>query len=372
MTRSYIGIAVNDEEARMFAPRPIAQHLPDPYAAEPRMGTAIRYLATVMLCTLLLQSGEAAGQPLKIRIGWVVPTTDWALLMLEKRDLARHMGKSYELEPVRFASSPTVITAMANSELDIGNLAFSTLALAIENAGLKDLRVIADLIQDGVAGHFSNQFYVLRDGDIHRVEDLKGKAVASPGAGGAIDIAMRTMLLRHGLAEKRDYTVVEAPMPAMKAMLKDRKVDLAPGVPPFAFDPEFNQIGRVLFTQREALGPTQMIVLTARQGFLERNRAAVTDLLEDNLRIAAWYLDPRNQSEVVKIAARIAKQPEERFAGWLLTGRDYYRDPKMLPNIQVLQANIEQQRKLGFLKRAPDVSAHVDLSAVKEAAARLD
>src|SRR5829696_4160430 len=166
------------------------------------MGAAIRFLATLIVCTLLLQHGAAESQPLKIRIGWVVPTTDWALLMLEKRDLARHMGKSYELEPVRFASSPTVITAMANGELDIGNFAFSTLALAIENAGLKDLRVIADLIQDGVSGHFSNQFFVLRDGGIQRVEDLKNKAVASPGAGGAIDIAMRAMLSRHGLAEK--------------------------------------------------------------------------------------------------------------------------------------------------------------------------
>ena len=336
------------------------------------MGAAKLLLATILSCALLFQHGAAASEPVKIRIGWVVPTTDWVLLMLEKRDLARHMGKTYELEPVRFASSPTVITAMANGELDIGNLAFSTLALAIENAGLKDLRVIADLIQDGVADHFSNQFFVLRDGGIQRVEDLKGKVIASPGAGGAIDIAMRTMLLRHGLVEKRDYTVVEAPMSAMKAMLKDRKVDLVPGVPPFAFDPELGQIGRVLFTQRDALGPTQMIVLTARQAFLERNRAAMTDLLEDNLRIARWYLDPQNHGEVVKIAARITKQPEERFAGWLLTSRDYYRDPKMQPNVQVLQANIEQQRQLGFLRQAPNVASHVDLSAIKEAAARLE
>jgi sulfonate transport system substrate-binding protein len=336
------------------------------------MGAAIRFLATITVCALLLQHGAVAGEPIKIRIGWVVPTTDWALLMLEKRDLARHMGKTYELEPVRFTSSPTVITAMASGELDIGNLAFSTLALAIENAGLKDLRVISDMIQDGVAGHFSNQFLVLRDGGVQRVEDLKGKAIASPGAGGAIDIAMRTMLLRHGLVDKRDYTVVEAPMPAMKAMLKDRKVALVPGVPPFAFDPDFGQIGRVLFTQRDALGPTQMIVLTVRQPFLERHRAAITDMFEDNLRIARWYLDPQNHEQVAKIAARLAKQPEERFAGWLLTGRDYYRDPKMLPNVQVLQANIEQQRQLGFLKRAPDIASYVDLSVVKEAAARLD
>lgn len=325
-------------------------------------------LAALLLCAAI---GARAAEPVKIRIGWVVPITDWALLMLEKRDLARHMGQSYVLEPVRFASSPTVITALANGELDLGNLAFSTLALAIENAGMQDLRVIADLFQDGVGDHYTNEFFVLRDGGAATVEDLKGKAIATPGIGGAIDIAMRVTLRRHGLEDKRDYTTVEAAMPAMKAMLAERKVALAPGVPPFAFDPEWRRIGRVLFTQKEALGPSQMIVLTARRGFIERNRAALADLFEDNLRIARWYLDPQNHDEAVRIAARLTKQPEERFADWLFTGRDYYRDPEMLPNIAALQANIDLQREVGFLKEPLDIRNYIDLDAVKEAAARL-
>src|SRR2546430_6702439 len=42
------------------------------------------------------------------------------------------------LEPMRFQGTPAVITALANNEIDLGNLAFSSLALAIENAGLED------------------------------------------------------------------------------------------------------------------------------------------------------------------------------------------------------------------------------------------
>ena len=45
------------------------------------------------------------------------------------------------------------------------------------------------------------------------MEDLKGKVIATPGAGGARDIAMRVMLRRQGFEEKRDYTMIEAPMP---------------------------------------------------------------------------------------------------------------------------------------------------------------
>src|SRR5216684_5797654 len=208
-------------------------------------------LAGIFITVLFAHCTAEAIEPVKIRIGWVVPISDWALFMVEKRELARHFGKSYVMEPVRFASSPSVITAMANNELDIGNLAFSTLALAIQNAGMHDLRVISDLFQDGVAGYYTNEYFVHRDSTIKRIEDLKGRAIATPGVGGAIDIAMRVMLRKHGLEDKRDYSMAETPMATVKAMLMERKVDLVPGVPPFSLDPEMRKIGNVLFTQRE-------------------------------------------------------------------------------------------------------------------------
>ena len=87
-----------------------------------------------------------------------------------------------------------MITAIANNELEVSNLAYSSLAIAIENAGLDDIRVIADEFQDGVPGYFSEQFYVRKDSGINKVEDLKGKVVATFGGGSAVDVAMRAML----------------------------------------------------------------------------------------------------------------------------------------------------------------------------------
>jgi NitT/TauT family transport system substrate-binding protein len=340
-------------------------------AMEEAMGWRTFAVAGILIAGLLAAGEASAAEPVKIRVGWVVPITDWVLFMNEKREITRHLGKSYVMEPVRFASSPTVITALANDGIDVGNLAFSTLALAIRNAEIGDLRVISDLFRDGVANHYSNEFFVGRDAAIAKVEELKGKVIATPGAGGAIDIAMRVMLRRHGLEEKRDYTMLEAPMPTMKVMLAERKVDLAPGVPPFAFDPDMRNIGRVLFTQRDALGPTQMLVLTARRQFLEKNRAAMIDFLEDNLRVVRWYLDPANHDDAVGIAAKLTKQPAEKFADWLFTQRDYYRDPNMVPDVPLLQANIDLQREVGFLKEPIDITKYVDLSFVQEAGGRL-
>ena len=320
----------------------------------------------------LVVVGAAHGaEPVKIRASWVVAPSDWTPLLLEKPDLMRHQGKSYAFEPIRFQGTPAVITALANNELELGNLAFSSLALAIQNAGLEDLRIVGDQFKDGAEGHYTNQFFVLKDSPVQKVADLKGRIVATNAAGSAVDIAMRAMLRKHGLEDKRDYTMIEAPFPTMKAMLTQKKADLAPFVAPFSFDPELKQIARPLFAQKDAIGTTQMIVWVARKGFLEKNRAAMVDFMEDSLRVVRWYLDPKNHGEVAQIAARVTKQPPERFADWLFTDKDYARSPDLLPDLAALQANIEVQRDLGFLKGPIDVQKYTDLSIVREAAQRL-
>ncbi len=180
----------------------------------------------------LLAAPAFAQQPVKIRVAWTAPVSNWASILLEKKDLAKHLGKSYTLEPVRYAGTPLMITALANGELEIANLAYSTIAIAIKNAGLEDLRVIADEFRDGVEGRYTNEYYVLRDGPIQKVSDLKGKVVATNAAGSAVDVAMKAMLRKAGLEDKRDYTVLEAPFPTMRAMLAEKKVDLIPAVLP--------------------------------------------------------------------------------------------------------------------------------------------
>jgi sulfonate transport system substrate-binding protein len=332
----------------------------------------MRALRSVLAGTILLAVGTAHGaEPVKIRASWIVAPSDWTPLLPEKPDLMKNNGKTYAFEPVRFQGTPAVITALANNEIELGNLAFSSLALAIQNAGLEDLRIVGDQFKDGTEGHYSNQFFVLKDSPVRKVEDLKGKIVATNAAGSAVDIAMRAMLRKHGLEDKRDYTVVEAPFPTMKAMLAQKKADLASFVAPFSFDPELGQIARPLFSQREALGPTQMIVWVARTDFLQKNRAAMIDFFEDSVRVVRWYLDPKNHDEAVQIAAKITKLKPELFAGWLFTRKEYARSPDLLPDLAALQSNIDVQRDLGFLKGPIDVQKYADLTLVKEAAQRV-
>jgi sulfonate transport system substrate-binding protein len=303
-------------------------------------------------------------------VSWIAPITNWAPMLPEKKELARHLGQSYVLEPVRYVGTPQMITALANGELEIANLAFSTLPIAIQNAGLEDLRVIADELQDGVGDYYSQEYMVLADGPVKKIDDLKGKVVATVAAGAAVDVAIKTMLRKHGLQDKRDYAMVEAPLPTMRAMLADKKADLVPVVLPFALDPELRRIARPLFYNRDVVGVTQLLVWTARQSFLDKNRAAMVDFMEDTLRITRWFLDPANRSEVMAIAGRVTKQPPERF-DWPFTTKDYYHAPNMVPNLDALQRNVALMKDLGFVKIDVDVKRHSDLSIIDEAAKRL-
>jgi sulfonate transport system substrate-binding protein len=321
------------------------------------------------LCAVLC-AGTASADPLKIRGAWVAPVSNWASIWLEKNDLARHFGQSYVFESVHYAGTPPMITATAAGELEIGDLAYSTLPIAIENAGMDDLRVVADEFQDGFPGYRADDFEVLADGPIHKVEDLKGKVVATNAAGSGVDVAMRAVLRKHGLEANRDYTIIEAPFPAMRAMLAEKKVDLIPTVLPFALDPELKKIARPLFSITDAIGVSQFAMWTARKGFIDANRPALVDFMEDTMRIEHWYLDPKNHDAVAAIAGRITKQPPERF-GWLFTKNDYYRARDMRPDLDALQKNVDMTRDLGFVKASFDVKAHSDLSLVEEAAKRL-
>jgi NitT/TauT family transport system substrate-binding protein len=313
---------------------------------------------------------RAQAAPVKFRVGWVVVPASMAPLVLEKKDILKHFGQSYVAEATRFEGTPPVITALASGELDIGPLAFSSFALAIQNAHMDDLRVISDEIQDGVAGHGTNQFMVLKDGPVKSVADLKGKVLATNAMGSAVDIAMRAMLRRSGLEANKDYTIVEAPFPAMRAMLSEKKADLISAVPPFSLDPALAAIANTLFTQKDAFGVTQLTMWTARTGFIQQHRAALVDFLEDVVRAIRWYDDPNNHEAAVAIVARLNKAPPERM-GWAFTSRDQYRDPNGMPNLDALQKNIEQQKEVGFLKEDIDVKKYSDLSIVAEAAKRL-
>ncbi len=333
--------------------------------------TSRRIIAAVAFLAALWAGASEAAEPLKIRIGWITVPTSLAPILFAKPELALHLGKSYTVEPLRFTGSSAMTTALASGDLDIAELSYSSFGYALQNAHMEDLRIIADEIQDGVGDYNSVKFMVMTDGPVHKVEDLKGKIVATNVIGTGTDIGLRIMLRRHGLEDKRDYTVIEANYANMPALLEDGKANLITTIAYYE-DAHLRALAHPLFRLKDVMGVTQILAFAARTPFLDKNHAALVDYMGDFLRSLHWYLDPANHAQVVAIVADFTKQSPTRYEPWLLTTADQYHDPNLRPNLDAMQHDVDLQKEAGFLTAAIDVHHYADLSLVEEAARRVN
>lgn len=339
-----------------------------------RFNKAVQHLIVGVAATAMFACGMGAAQadPVKIRIGWIVTPASLIPIMFAKPGIAQHQGISYILEPTHFQGSNLQITALQSGALDIATLGFSSFSVAVENAGVRDLRIIADEIQDGVTGWGGADFMVLKDGPIKTVDDLKGKVLATNVIGGGVDTIMKAMLFKHHLLEKRDFTEIEVAFPNMNAVLLERKADLVTAAHPFEDDPGFQAKARVLFNTHDAMGAVELSFWTARTGFIEKNRAALGDLLEDYVRAYHWYLNPANREEAIQIASSFTKVPGKAFESWLFTPKkDFYRNMNAVPDIAAITRNIHAQKELGLVKADLDATKYADLSLLNAAIARV-
>lgn len=323
-----------------------------------------------LLACASLPATSWAQDPVKIRLAYAAAPAQLVPVVFQNPSVMKHYGKTYTVESIHFGGSSQELTALAAREIDIAALAFSTFGLAIQNAHMEDLRLIGDLYQDGVGDHYSSEYVVSAKSNIKTVKDLKGKTLASNGIGGAVDIAMRKMLLDNGLVADRDYRIIEVAFPNMPAMLEEAKVDLAGMIAPFSLRAKKQYGVRTLFTIKDAMGVAQTTLMAARTPFIDENRAALVDFFEDAQIGTKWFLDPANRSKALDIVSRFTKQPVSSYQDWLFTKSDYYRDPEVRPNVVALQNNLNVQKDLGFLKISIEASKYSDLSMVNEAAKR--
>jgi ABC-type nitrate/sulfonate/bicarbonate transport system substrate-binding protein len=316
----------------------------------------------------------ARAEPLTIRVGWVVTPGHLAPLIEElgKRhpEVFKHLGKSYVMEAVHFRGTTPEIQAQAIGELEVASFSTAAVALAVTNAHL-DERIVADVVADGMEGYFSENFVVRTDSGINKVEDLKGKRVATNAIGSASDAAMRTMLHRHGVKDS-GVTTVEANFSNMPAMLEGSKVDLIGVLPQFAHGIIGNSKYKVLFTGKDAVGPTQAVVWVMRAELIAAHRPVFVDFMEDHIRARRWLLDPKNREEAIAITSHVTKQSKDLLA-FAFTKDDFYRSPDARPDLVSTQKTIDQAVELKVLPKSVQVSPkYVDLSLIEEAKKRID
>jgi NitT/TauT family transport system substrate-binding protein len=327
---------------------------------------ALQY--ALVLCAIVLSTNGVWAQPYKLRLQYGSATGQYVpILPMAPKELYKHYGKSYTIEPIFMAGGGPALTALAAKEIDLGAMGPQAVASAAIEAKL-DLLSIVQVLSTDVPGWNHNQFFA-RD-PIKSAAELKGKTIAVNARNTSNDATVRIVLGRLGMKDGQDYQIAELRFAAILPALESGRVDAGILVLPFNLLAEGKPL-RPVFSTADAFGPGEAVTWTGRPDWVAANRAMLVDFVEDHLRFRRWAMDPATRIEAVKLMAQFEKQPVDRYDAWLYTTKDNYRHPEGLIDVARYQKNIDDLHKAGLLPGTIDASKHVDTSIAREAAGRL-
>jgi NitT/TauT family transport system substrate-binding protein len=322
----------------------------------------------VLIAALACFASSASAEPVKLRLQYGSATGQYVpILPLAPKDLYKHYGKSYTIEPIFMAGSGPALTALAAKEIEIGALGPQAVATAATEAKL-DLLSFVQVLSTDVPGWNQNEFWA-KD-TIKSAAELRGKTIAVNARNTSNDAAIRIVLGRLGMKDGQDYQIAEMRFPAILPALETGRVDAGILVLPFNLLAAGKPL-RPVFSTADAFGPGEAVTWTARPDWVAQNRALLVDFVEDHLRFRHWALDPATRMEAVKLMAQVEKQTVDRYDSWLYTKKDNYRHPDGLIDLARYQKNIDDFHAAGLLPGTIDASKHVDTSIAREAAARI-
>jgi sulfonate transport system substrate-binding protein len=307
----------------------------------------------------LFASVVSAQEKVKIRVGTHIAISTH-LFMQKKPEVLKNMGKSYEVEWVRFSGSGDAMPALVAGKLD-GALATP---FPVANALFQSkvpVTIVHQLLSFGFDGHYDDAAVVRADSGINSVADLKGKIFAVNAIGGTVEQGVRIMARKSGLNPDRDITIVEGRPPFLPQMVRDNKAQVAVLFQPFFEDAMSKGDLKVLFRASDIYGgPTDYVFMAFDDKFLKANARAVRDYIQDYLLAANWSLD--NRAEAVKIYAEQWKLPPAVADSYLLTKKDYLvrRDGRL--DAKAIQPIVDALAANGFIGQRFDIAKHIDLS----------
>jgi ABC-type nitrate/sulfonate/bicarbonate transport system substrate-binding protein len=280
--------------------------------------------------------------------------------MQRKPEILKNLGKTYEVEWVRFAGSGDAMPALIAGKLDACLGTPFPLSTALFQAKVP-VTIVHQLLSFGFDGHYDDAGIVRADSGINQVADLKGKIVGVNAIGGTVDMGVRIIARKHGLNAEKDITVVEARPPQLPGMVRDGKIHAASVFQPFYEDAMAKGDVKVLWTTSEIYGgPTDYVFMVFENKFLKASPKAVRDYIEDYLRAVNWALD--NRAEAVRLYADHWKLPVPVVESYLLSKKDYLvrRDGKLAA--PAIQRIVDALATNGFIGERFDVAKYIDLS----------
>jgi ABC-type nitrate/sulfonate/bicarbonate transport system substrate-binding protein len=325
-------------------------------------------MTKIILCCLfvLLAVAPTAAEPIKIRLQYASTSQFVALMPVVPKELYRHWGESYVVEPVFMRGSGPALTALAAGEIELAALAPPSIGNMVLTAKLTPNAIVQVLSSD-VPGYAGSQLWC-RD-EIKAISDLKGRTIGINSRGSTPEVGVRVMLGRNGIKDS-EWQAVEMPFAAAIPAIDSKRVDCAVMVSPWYLLMQKKPGYRALFSLGEVLGSQENVTWNGKPEWIAKNRAALVDFVEDHIRMRHWVQDPATHAEAIKLAAKLEKRPAEDIAH-LWTTQDNFHHPDGMINMERLQKNLDDLVTFGLLPGKVDVAKVVDPTIQREALARI-
>jgi NitT/TauT family transport system substrate-binding protein len=296
------------------------------------------FFRLLALLSLALSAASASAQATKVNVGYV-PAGDW-LPALVAKDKGFFDKRNLDVTLTKVAIISNVPSAILSGSLTVG-VSTPTVLIDAADAGLPLVGVAGGTRFVKNPAIFS---VVVRQGvTAATAKDLEGKRVGVPGLRSIADVLFRKWLLDKGVNPAR-VTIVEAPFPQMRDLLKGGTLDAVAVLEPFrsrivADNTGFRLADYVAEVNPDVLGG----VWVAQREWAVANPRAVTAFRE-SLAEAIEFIKTNNEE---------ARGIEMKYLG--------FSTPVLLPySLPVTRADLETYvryaRDVGYLNKAVDVS----------------
>lgn len=319
----------------------------------------IRWLITSVLA-LALAGPVTANE--EFRVGYVRVMDDAQAMLAHEAGLYEKYGLDAKL--IEFSSGTDLIKGIVGGQLDIGVLGFSNAFTWVSRGA--DLKIV------GGAQRGYHSLVVRDDSGINKVEDLKGRNLASQKQGSTADIVLKGVMLANAGLQPDDLNIMGvAPAVAVQSLVGGR-VDAA-----FLFEPydriaqlvapvkQIYEIGEVwpfpcmvVITSGDTLKNRKDVIWAA----LDAQRDAI-EMLENQPEKASTYITDYFIKEDVVKSLNEGDIPSEKVIAQAIQTNDF-SSKLTVADIDRMKELAGIMQKQGILsdEKAFDVDALLDLT----------
>jgi len=325
----------------------------------PSVGSYVARCAVgVLACAAMVLAGVASSAAqTTLRVGHFPNITHVQALVAHhlsrqgKGWFEQRLGSGVKLEWYVYNAGPSAMEAVFAKSIDLTYVGPNPAINAYARSRGREVRIVAGAVNGGSA------LVVHGDSTLKSAADFRGKKIATPQFGNTQDVAARAWLTSGGLKITQsggDAQVIPTANPDQLMLFKQKQIDAVWTVEPWISRLLSDAGGKVIVDDREAI----TTVLVARAAVVESQREIVRKFVAAHRELTEWI--KQNPDEAQRMAREeLDAEMHTKFSPALVASGWKRIVLTADVSLDALKKFVASAQSVGFLRRAPDMTALV-------------